>query len=403
MKNELNERLTRVGPGNPMGDLLRRYWHPIGTVPDLDEEPVRKVRLFGEDLTLYRSAAGEYGLIGDRCPHRCVAREYGIPDDRGLRCFYHGWLFDKNGSCLEQPFEDRTIANSRHKEKVSIKAYPVQELGGLVFAYMGPEPAPLLPRWDLLVRDDLDRMVEVTHLPCNWLQCMDNAADPMHFEYLHAVLGNYTLKKQGRAPAMAEARHVKIGFDVFEYGIMKRRLLEGEPEDTDDWIIGHPLLFPNILSIGGQRGNSQSLQIRVPIDDENTLQFAYRTKVRAPDAAPAPMRSVHIKLFDEQGRIIPDGIPKQDMLAWVAQGPIADRTGEHLTTSDEGVILYRKLLIEQLDRVERGDDPMGVIRDRKVNEPMIDIRREQRALEGFESRYKTAFERLEETADSGES
>lgn len=402
MKNELNERLTRVGPGSPMGDLLRRYWHPIGTVPDLDEEPVRKVRLFGEDLTLYRSVAGEYGLIGDRCPHRCVAMEYGIPDDRGLRCPYHGWLFDKNGSCLEQPFEDRTNPNSRHKEKVSIKAYPVQELGELVFAYMGPEPAPLLPRWDLLVRDDLDRMVEVTHLPCNWLQCMDNAADPMHFEYLHAVLGNYTLKKQGRAPAMTEARHIKIGFDVFEYGIMKRRLLEGEPEDTDDWTTGHPLLFPNILAIGGQRGNTQSLQIRVPIDDENTVQFAYRTKLRAPGAAPVPMQSVRIEPIDEQGRIIPDAIPQQDMLAWVAQGPIADRTGEHLTASDEGVILYRRMLIEQLDRVERGNDPMGVIRDREVNEPMIDIRRERSALKGFDPQYKTAFERLEETADSGE-
>lgn len=402
MKAELNDRLTRVGPGTPMGNLLRRYWHPVGTVPDLEQEPVRKVRLFGEDLTLYRSAAGEYGLIGDRCPHRCVALEYGIPDDRGLRCAYHGWLFDRHGQCLEQPFEDRTNPSSRHKEKIKIKAYPVQELGGLVFTYLGPEPAPLLPRWDLLVRDDLDRLIEIHRLPCNWLQCMDNAADPVHFEYLHAVLGNYTLTGRGRRPAMAEARHVKIAFDVFEYGIMKRRLLEGEHEDSDDWTTGHPLLFPNIVSIGGQRGNSHALQIRVPIDDTNTIQFSYRTTVRGPDAAPAPTRSVHMELFDENGRIIPNTIPKQDMLAWVAQGPISDRTAEHLATSDEGVILYRKMLVEQLDRVERGEDPMGVIRDRAVNEPMIDIRREGNALKGFDSQYKNAFERFEEMADSPE-
>lgn len=403
MKAELNDRLTRVGPGTPMGNLLRRYWHPIGAAPDLDREPVQKVRLFGEDLTLYRDVGGEYGLIGDRCPHRCVSMEYGIPDERGLRCAYHGWLFDKKGRCLEQPFEDRTNPKSRHKEKVATKAYPVQELGGgLVFAYLGPELAPLLPRWDLLVRDDLDRLVEIHWLPCNWLQCMDNAADPMHFEYLHAVLGNYTLERHGRPPAMEEVRHVKIAFDPFEYGIMKRRLLEGEPEDTDDWTTGHPLLFPNILSIGGQRGNTQALQIRVPVDDTNTIQFAYRTTVRKPGDAPAPVKARHMELFDENGKIIPDIIPKQDMLAWVAQGPIADRTSEHLASSDEGVIMYRKMLVEQLDRMERGEDPMGVIRNAEENEPMIDIRREASALRGFRSQYKNAFERLDETADSGE-
>ena len=231
---------------------------------------------------------------------------------------------------------------------------------------------------------------------------MDNAADPVHFEYLHAVLGNYTLGRQGHAPKMAEGRHVKIAFDVFEYGIMKRRLLEGEPEDGDDWTTGHPLLFPNILAIGGQRGNSQALQIRVPIDDTRTIQFAYRTAVREADAAPAPVRSVHLELFDADGRLIPDTIPKQDMLAWVAQGPIADRTGEHLATSDEGVILYRKMLAEQLDRVARGEDPMGVIRDRAVNEPMIDIRREGSALTGFDPRYKNAFERFADMAEATE-
>ena len=121
-----NERLTRVGPSTPMGNLLRRYWHPIGTVLDLDKDPVQKVRLLGENLTLYRSERGEYGLLGDRCPHRCLSMEYGIPDERGLRCAYHGWLYDAKGRCLEQPFEDRTLPDNPYKDKVTIKGAIVE-------------------------------------------------------------------------------------------------------------------------------------------------------------------------------------------------------------------------------------------------------------------------------------
>ena len=396
---EVNERLTRVGPGTPMGALLRRYWQPVGTAVELEREPVQKVRLFGENLTLYRSERGEYGLVGERCPHRCMSMEYGIPDERGLRCAYHGWLFDSKGRCLEQPFEDRTLAENRYKDKVTIKAYPVEELGGLIFAYLGPQPAPLVPRWDVLVREDLDRIIEIHLLPCNWLQCMDNAADPVHFEYLHAVYGNYQLKKLGRPPAMTAGRHVKIEFDRFDYGIMKRRLLEGEPADVDDWTTGHPLLFPNILAVGS--ASAPTLQYRVPIDDTNTIQYAYRTKTREGGAAPRPTSVKHSRLFDEAGRIIGDNIQKQDMTGWVGQGAISDRTQEHLAASDKGVILYRKMLIEQMEKVERGEEPMAVIRDRSENEPMIDIRRERRAWQGFQVQYKNIFQRQEERVDGG--
>jgi 5,5'-dehydrodivanillate O-demethylase oxygenase subunit len=393
---EQNDRLTRIGPGTPMGNLLRRYWQPVAVAIELEQEPVRKVRFLGEDLTLYRSEAGEYGLITDRCPHRCMALEYGIPDPKGLRCAYHGWVFNAEGRCVEQPFEDRTFPEANYKDKIRITAYPVQELGGLLFAYFGPQPAPLLPRWDLLVRDDIDRSVEIHPLPCNWLQCMDNAADPVHFEYLHAVFGNYALKKMGRPPGMQAARHVKIAFDLFPYGIMKRRLLEGEPEDVDDWTTGHPLLFPNILAVGSE--GSASLQFRVPIDDVNTLQFAYRTKKRQPGAQALPITVTYSQLFNADGKLIPDSIPKQDMIGWVAQGPISDRTREHLTASDKGVILFHKLLFDNMERVERGEDPLGTIRDPAENEPMVDIRRERKGLSGFEIKYGNYFERIRENA-----
>lgn len=394
MQKDINDKLTLVGPGTPMGKLLRRYWQPVGVTIEFDAEPVQKVRLFGENLTLFRKEGGGYGLIGERCPHRCLSMEFGIPDPRGLRCAYHGWLFDETGRCLEQPFEDRMAEDSTYKDKTPIKAYPVEELGGLIFAYLGPQPAPLLPRWDLLVRDDIDRIVEIHKLPCNWLQCMDNAADPVHFEYLHAELGNYTLRKMGKPPAMVRADHVKIEFDVFEYGIMKRRLLKGEAEDADDWTTGHPLLFPNILAVGGHESPSQSLQFRVPMDDTNTIQFAYRISRRKAGAASKPLRVKHTELFDEKGRIISDNVPTQDMVAWVGQGPISDRTSEHLGRSDKGVVLYHNLLLENIEKSERGEDPMGTIRNQEENEPMINIRRERKALQPFQSKYNTIFDRL---------
>jgi len=391
---EQNDRLTQVGPGTPMGNLLRRYWQPVGTAVELEleQEPVQKVRVLGENLTLFRSERGEYGLVDELCPHRGMSLEYGIPCDEGLRCAYHGWAYNLQGGCIEQPFEEYTNPQARFKDKVTIKAYPAQELGGMVFAYLGPQPAPLLPRWDALVRDDLDAVIAIDELPCNWLQTMDNAADPIHFEHLHAVFGNYQLKKLGRPPAMFPARHIKIEFEVFKYGIMKRRLLEGESEDVDDWKIGHPLIFPNMLAVG--EVYRPMLQYRLPVDDTHTIQFAYRTLQREPGADPKPTVAKRSALFNERGKVIADNVPAQDMLAWVAQGPISQRTREHLGTSDRGVILYHKMLSDEMEKVERGADPLGVIRDPAENEPMIDIGRERTGYQPFRIEYEEYFDQV---------
>jgi 5,5'-dehydrodivanillate O-demethylase len=387
---ETNDRLTHVGPGTPMGELLRRYWHVVGFIGELDEDPVRPIRLLGEDLVLFRNAPtptpppslgegpgerAEYGLIGPRCAHRGLSMAYGIPRPNGLRCAYHGWTYDSQGHVVDMPFEPACLP-------LKIPAYRVQELGGVIFAYLGPEPAPLLPRYDLYARDDLERRVEITHLPCNWLQCMDNSLDPVHFEHLHALFGNYVMKKLGQPPAMHPARHIKIEFDLFEHGIYKRRLLEGEPEDCDDWRVGHPILFPNILAVGNAR--EPSFQIRVPVDDTHTIQYRLLGRPTK-DGGPArkEVEIIRLPLFEADGRIIADTVPKQDMMAWVEQGPISDRTKEHLVTSDKGVALYHNLLLEQIELVERGEDPMAVVRDPARNEPWIDIAREQRPRQAF--------------------
>ena len=392
MTQEENDRLTRVGKGTPMGELMRRYWHAIATTADLDNDPVRRVRILGENLTLYRSESGELGLVAERCPHRGAELAYGIPDTRGLRCPYHGWLFDKKGECLEVPYDDRVHPENADKRraKLGVQAYPVQELGELIFAYLGPDPVPLLPRWDVLARPEFDHAAQIHVLPCNWLQCMDNSADPHHFDYLHAALGNYTLRKMGKPPAMKQQHHIKLAFDRFKYGFMKRRLLEGESEDSDDWKVGHPLLIPTILAVGNV--HAPMLQIRTPIDDTHTLHITYSTKRREVGVAPKPISVVHERLFNEDGKIVPDSIPYQDMLAWVIQGPITDRTQEHLMGSDTGVALLRRMLNEALDAVEGGDDPIGVIRDPAENEPWISLHRETAALQPFNNRYLAQFE-----------
>jgi 5,5'-dehydrodivanillate O-demethylase len=375
LTKEANDRLTQVGMGTPMGGLLRRYWHPIATLPELLAEPVLAVTVLGENLALYRTEGGDLGLVAQRCPHRGASLAYGIPEADGLRCAYHGWKFDGSGSCLEQPAEP---GDSTFKDRVHVPAYPAQEMGGLIWGYLGPAPAPLLPRYDLFVRDDLEREIGITRLPCNWLQIMENSLDPVHLEYLHSVYMNYVLKRQGKPPASETKHHERIAFDVFEYGIVKRRLWVGDSEDSDEWQVGHPILFPNILSVGDP-GRSQ-FQIRVPIDDTHTYHVWYRTKARresAPRQDPAAIPVLDYAYKHENGRLVVDTVSGQDMMVWVTQGPISDRTTERLGTSDKGVILYRGLLDEQIDKVARGEDPLAVVRDPAKNTPMIDIQRER--------------------------
>jgi 5,5'-dehydrodivanillate O-demethylase len=367
LRIEENERLTRVGPGTAMGALLRRYWYPVAATTELDENPVKQVKILGESLVLFRDRQGRLGLIDDTCPHRRVSFLYGIPEVEGLRCCYHGWMFDRTGRCLEMPAE---APNSTFKDRVRITAYPVQELGGLIFAYLGPEPAPLLPRWDLLAMDHVWRDIGVTVIPCNWLQCMENSLDPVHTEWLHGHYYNYVLQRKAekdergdRFVAWVIPHHAKIGFDVFEYGIIKRRVREGGSEEDPDWRIGHPILFPNILRVGW------TFQIRVPMDDTHTWHAMYQVYPVPPGGEPKQDKIpvYEIPLTDERGRHITDFVLGQDMAAWVTQGPIAKRQLEKLAESDTGIILYRRLLQEQLAVVDKGGDPMNVFRDPAQN------------------------------------
>jgi 5,5'-dehydrodivanillate O-demethylase len=388
LTKEENERLTRVGPGTPCGELMRRYWHPIAPAAQLDENPVRKVRILCEDLILYRDRQGRLGLIGDRCAHRAMDLRFGIPEEEGLRCAYHGWRFDAEGRCVEQPLEP---PDSTFKDRIRIKAYPVQELGGLVWAYLGPAPAPLLPEDDLFVREDGFRQIIGHRLPCNWLQVMENRADPSHTTYLHGRLGQYVAEREGRLNSDPAARYNvfmrriegmrrrgvynRYRFIPTAYGFSKATLAsdlsdeEGGPVWTHG---GNPVLFPyQLVHMSPPAGNRhvirRAYQIGVPIDDITTwhiyyLCYTFPPEVNAPEQA--SVSYAEVPLQDEQGEYSLDYVTGQDMVAWYAQGPIADRTEEHLGASDAMVIAYRKLLAEQIQVVEDGGGPINVFRDR---------------------------------------
>ena len=371
---EQNERLTKVGPGTPMGELMRRYWHPIAGSPELNEDtPTKEVRLLGEDLVLFRSAAGKLGLIEPSCAHRKANMSYGVPEPEGIRCAYHGWVYDTDGNCVDQPSEP---AGSRFKGKVHLKAYKVEEFGGVVFAYMGPEPAPLLPHWDVLAWEGHKDHWSVT-LPCNWLQCQENSLDPLHFQWLHTYWGGWTMNRMksveerdgwNTAVGARGAEHRKIGFEITDYGVIKRRLVGDETEQSDHWRIGHPILFPNILRV------SHGLEFRVPIDDTHTLhlitnfrQYHEGEERQAEMDIPFEERA----LYDENGRLVRDYVVAQDAVAWVIQGAISDRTTERLGVTDVGIIMFRRMLDEQARIVEEGGEPMNVHRDPAENEIIV--------------------------------
>jgi 5,5'-dehydrodivanillate O-demethylase len=373
LADDLNELYTRIGPGTRMGALLRRYWYPFAAAADMEKRWTKKIRLLGEELVLFKDRQDRFGLIAEQCPHRRASFLYGIPTEDGLRCPYHGWEFDAAGVCLDQPNEPN---HGSLRGKCIATAYPVEVLGGMLFAYMGPLPAPILPRWDGFVVEGAVRTCGRAVIPVNWLQIMENSVDPIHTEWLHGK--HYEFINEGEGVKVPISRHhLKIAFDEFEFGIVKRRLLEGQSEESDDWQVGHPMVFPNMLSVGNGNADARSynFQIRVPVDDTNTLHLWYTAYVPPKNAAvPQHLKDrvtmYDVPFLDENGEHIVDFLDGEDIMAWVTQGRIADRAGEHLGTTDSGIVMLRRILERELDKIERGEDPIGVLRDPTRNGPI---------------------------------
>ena len=366
LTKEENELITRIGPGTPAGQVLRMYWHPISLAQDIDDEhPTKFVRILGEDLVIFRDKSGRTGLLADHCAHRSASLVYGRVEERGIACAYHGWLYDCEGNILETPPE----RNDAIMRSVKLKAYPVQVFLGMIWAYMGPLPAPPMMHYDTLFRKDGKRVWLVhPQLNANWFQAMENSMDPAHLQVLHQEFIG-----RGRQP-INTTRGFTDDVESFEFfvtdygGLMKKRTYVNGMVDE------HPVLFPNILRQGA------SSQFRVPIDDTHTIHmrmFFYPTEDGSePEDAFDPKITFEDPIKEDpekshpKTRFILHSVNSQDQMAWETQGPITDRSVEHLSYSDRGVVLLRRHMKEQIERVQRGEDPVGY--QRGPNPPMID-------------------------------
>lgn len=372
---EKNEKLTRVGPGTPAGELLRRYWQPVCLAGDLAEETAKKrVRVLGEDLVVFRGEDGGYAALAERCAHRGCSLYYGFVEGNDVRCAYHGWRFDREGRCVETPFEPTDAFLGKPLQR----AYPVQEMAGLLFVYMGPEPAPLLPRWGPAVREDGRRyLVTQPVINCNWLQIEENTLDSVHTLYLHA----HTLEAHGKTEGLfgLAAKFygrpiVDYDWELCEWGITKKIVYGGNLPGEE---IRPPMVFPNILVVDVPE---QTVHWRVPVDDTHTQIFIVVFEANKDGAMVEQPRFPPVKHVTLDQTLKPNGeyelapddflaaFLTQDRMAWETQGAIANRAAEHLGASDRGIILFRKLLEEQIDIVRQGGDPLGVLRDPAKNE-----------------------------------
>jgi 5,5'-dehydrodivanillate O-demethylase len=355
MKPEENELLTRIGPGTRMGNVMRRYWWPVGFSAEANDIP-RPVRILGEDLILFRAGNGTVGLVAQACAHRLASLEHGRVEENGIRCCYHGWLYDTTGQCTEMPCEP---ADNQLCKEVKIAGYRTQEMGGLVFAYMGPEPAPLLPNYDLLVREDLDRQLSSAVEHCNWLQRAENGVDKYHSMALHAPV----------YPSIALKRPEDVQWQQTWYGF---RMSAKYPSKAEN--VSHCIFPSHTRRYGARVGERPShyLHLRVPVDDIDTITYF----VRAQETETGETGKVTVKGHENLTRGVYEHVEdgwwrltshEQDRAAQESQGLITDRTKEFLATSDRGIIMLRKLLIDSVDAVEHGKDPFGLLRDPAQN------------------------------------
>jgi len=373
LTHEQNDRLIRVGPETPMGNLFRRYWHPVAPSAQLHEKPVKAVRLLGEDYVLFRDENGKLGFIEPRCAHRLIELKYGYVVPEGLRCPYHGWTYDVTGQCTAQPAE---TPESRFKDKIKLKSFPVQEKEGLIFVYVGPEPAPLLPWWDRAASLRGFKHITIQEIPCNWLQMTENITDYSHSSWLHGHYATHVLGQLGIPPAdprwlqvraRAGRAQKKLDWRIFKYGISSHVLLDGQTEEHEMWRYGHQHIFPHVNSLA-QSGLSFTNHY-VPMDDNHTLfvrreHYYFSPEVPVPhqDEDRIPYFAPPWMLTDENGNWRMDHNNAQDVIAFVAQGQIYDRSKENLASSDRGIVMFRRMLEEQLRVVEAGEDPMNVFR-----------------------------------------
>ena len=342
--------MTQVGPGTPCGEMLRRYWWPVAVSADVGAAPL-VVKMLGEEAVLFRDGSGAVGMLDKHCAHRGASLEFGRVEDEGLRCCYHGWLYDRAGNCLDQPCEP---PESNFKDRIQQKSFPVQEVSGLVFAYLGPLPAPSIPKYDLLYRDDCNKTVYGRDMQCNWLQRAENMLDLMHVNVLHASL----------YPELALTRPTTHEWAERPYGVQMDLTYPNGVEDR------HHFVFPFINRVQVVRAGQEPFQFMqwvTPIDD--TRCVSYQVWASELEEGPyglqtgkfQPTTRGEIKRIDDGWWNIWER--DQDDAAVDSQGVVANRVRENLGSSDRGITLLRRMIRDAMAATEKGEDPRGVLRD----------------------------------------
>jgi nitrite reductase/ring-hydroxylating ferredoxin subunit len=360
---EEDVELTHVAPGTPGGEYLRRFWHPIALSEELKDLP-KRIRIMCEDLVVFRNRLGGIGLLGLHCSHRGTSLEYGIVSERGLRCCYHGWLYDVDGKVLEIPGQS---VGSTYHERLYHPAYPTLEYKGMVFAYMGPpDKKPTFPVYDTFELPGYEIVPRKPNvLPCNWVQNKENQMDPIHLSFLHTIVSGVQFNENFADVPEMEWMLTPIGM-VY---IATRRV------GDNIWVRMADSIMPNIAQVPATSEDGKDAKVfsrpeatnwAVPISDTETMIFAFK-RYRIVDgkridlSAPRPFdtRSGDRPYEETQRR-------PGDYEAQVGQRPIAIHKLEHLVGSDKGVIMYRKLIRDGIRLVRNGKTPLGVCPKVKV-------------------------------------
>jgi phenylpropionate dioxygenase-like ring-hydroxylating dioxygenase large terminal subunit len=354
--------LSYVGPDTPCGEYLRRFWQPICFSDELKDLPHR-VKILGEELVVFRDRSGTVGLLELHCPHRGASLEYGLIDAKGIRCCYHGWLFAADGTILETPGEP---AHSTLKDRLHHGAYPIHEYGGIVFAYMGPlDRQPPFPVYDSFVRPGYRLMPGRQYFyPCNWLQIMENAMDPVHAAFLHTIISGAIFTKE--FGVLPELEFVETPVGMMYIGT--RRV------EHNIWVRMVEAVLPNLQQVGpiwedGHREHAFSGPMVsrwiVPQDDTNTMFIEFRHISETEGVTPAWWADRSIML---PGQLAADSYEAGqrhpgDYEAQVSQRPIAIHGLEHIGATDRGVMMFRNQTRRGIRAVQADRDPVGLCRD----------------------------------------
>lgn len=362
-----NELLTNVNSGTPTGNLLRKYWHPLLPSIELSKGETRRVRLLGENLVLFRLDNGTLGIMEEQCPHRRASLAYGFLEEDGIRCAYHGWKFDVKGTCVDQPFEPKS---SNFRDRVKQKAYNITDFCGLLWIYMGPEPAPLLPTFNLFKIKSGLRWIIYADVNANWLQLLENAHDGQHVYYLHGQM----MKKRLGLDLQFSRRPESIDFVRYEWGIIPKRVYR------DDYGIavkekGHPIVFPN-LNYALPSPSGITCNFFIPLDNKKSrfLSIQFLPEKNGNELKQEKIPAVDVTPFVKgENEYFLDNVLGTDMMAWETQGEVLDRTKEHLGASDRGVAMIRQILKEEIKKVEEGNDPIAIQRDQIMEPEALNI------------------------------